>query len=279
VFPEFLDFKFYLLQKNASEHTIKGYEYDIQQFYNFVKLPIQKITKQHIMNFIMYLKEELKLTPTTINRKLNALKSFFRYLHSEGIINSNPTKNIPLAKIERKLPQTLKVEDILKVIALSENIRDRLIFEILFATGIRREELVKIKMTDIDFKQGLIKIKGKGKKERFVPVPKHILEHIKEYNQETRSIWLFPGKNDNHLSVFRVNEIFKYYSDKLNIPNLTPHKLRHTFATVMFENGADIRVIQDIMGHASINTTNIYAKTSNKRNIEEYMKFHPLANL
>ncbi|MEM0174245.1 MAG: tyrosine-type recombinase/integrase [Sulfolobaceae archaeon] len=257
MFPEFEDFKLYLLQKNASAHTINGYEHDLKQFYEFIKLPVQQITKQHLTKYILYLKEEKKLAPASINRKINSLKSFFRFLTNEGIIKSNPAKTIPLAKQERKLPKTLEVKDILKVITFAESLRDRLIFEILFATGIRR----------------------KGKKERYVPVAPATLERIKEYVEETKSEWLFPGRNDTHLTPTRVNEIFMYYRDKLNIPNLTPHKLRHTFATVMFENGADIKVIQDLMGHASINTTNIYAKTSNKRNIEEYMKFHPLANL
>lgn len=279
MFPEFEDFKLYLLQKNASAHTINGYEHDLKQFYEFIKLPVQQITKQHLTKYILYLKEEKKLAPASINRKINSLKSFFRFLTNEGIIKSNPAKTIPLAKQERKLPKTLEVKDILKVITFAESLRDRLIFEILFATGIRREELVKLKVSDIDFTHGLIRIRGKGKKERYVPVAPATLERIKEYVEETKSEWLFPGRNDTHLTPTRVNEIFMYYRDKLNIPNLTPHKLRHTFATVMFENGADIKVIQDLMGHASINTTNIYAKTSNKRNIEEYMKFHPLANL
>jgi site-specific recombinase XerD len=172
------------------------------------------------------------------------------------------------------------VEDINLIIKITDNLRDRTIFELLFGLGVRREELVNISKSSINYSRNYVRVFGKGNKERIVPAHPDALALVKQLSDSNTSEWLFPGRNQaTHLSVRRLNDIVSGWAYKAGLygKNITPHKFRHSFGTYLFENGADIRVIQDMMGHCSIDTTNKYTKVSLRRNIEEYMRCHPRA--
>lgn len=265
--------------KRLSQNTIINYQSDLTQFFNFIQKPVDQITKEDISKFLSYLKEE-KIQTSTSNRKLSALKSFYKFLVREDIVVNNPTIVIECAKIEHKVIEVLDNGDIDVILSKITNQRDRLIIEILYGTGIRREELARIRLQDINFNKGIIKIFGKGSKERIVPIHPNALNLIKDYINSHDSEWLFPSKKykDRHISIRRINEIVASYSETTGF-KLNPHKFRHSFATALFENGADIKVIQNLLGHESINTTNIYANISVERNKREYMKYHPRATL
>lgn len=265
--------------KRLSQNTIINYQSDLTQFFDFIQKPVDQITKEDISKFLSYLKEE-KIQTSTSNRKLSALKSFYKFLVREDIVVNNPTIVIECAKIEHKVIEVLDNGDIDVILSKITNQRDRLIIEILYGTGIRREELARIRLQDINFNKGIIKIFGKGSKERIVPIHPNALNLIKDYINSHDSEWLFPSKKykDRHISIRRINEIVASYSETTGF-KLNPHKFRHSFATALFENGADIKVIQNLLGHESINTTNIYANISVERNKREYMKYHPRATL
>lgn len=276
---ELILFKNYLeVERNLSHNTVNAYITDLKQFFSYTnKTSLKKITVEDIILFIVRLREQGCSTNST-NRKLSALKTFFKYMMKIGKVKSNPAELIESGKIEKRLPKPLTVSDIEKIINVTDNLRDKVMFEILYGTGIRREELVNIKVSDINFEQSIIRIFGKGGKERIVPIHKKALNMIKELIKEQNSIWLFPSpRKNNHLSVRQVNTIVEKWSIKAGIEKVTPHMFRHSFCSHLYENGAELKVIQDLAGHANPNTTQIYTKVSNQRNITEYLQYHPRA--
>ena len=273
-------FKEYMLERNLSHNTIDSYVSDIELFFEHTKLAVIDVSRDHIKDFVKYLRDN-NISVSSSNRKLSALKTFFKYCLMEDIIERNPTELISGGKLEKRLPKILEVEDVDKFINSANSLRDRVIFEILFGAGIRREELIKIQVKDIHFSRGVMNIIGKGDKERIVPIYPAALDLIEQLVKSQSSEWLFPSAkvNGNHISKRRLNEIVKSYADRLGFSGITPHKFRHSFGTVLYDNGADIKAIQDLMGHSSINTTNIYAQVSVSRNKTEYLKYHPKALL
>lgn len=264
-------------EKRLSSNTISSYTKNLTQFFDYVDKPVSEVSHEDILKFLAKLnKENCKVS--TSNQKLSTLKSFFKYMLREKICNTNPAELIECAKMERKLPEVLDESDIEHFINSIDNLRDRVIVELLYGTGIRREELTKIRVEDVNFNKGLIKVCGKGSKERIVPIHDKALKLLTEYINSHNSIWVFPSTKNkgNHISLRRVNEIIEKWSKVTGI-KATPHMFRHSFATTLFERGADIKVIQDLLGHESINTTNIYANVSIERNKREYMKYHPRA--
>jgi site-specific recombinase XerD len=280
---EIQKFKSYLeAEKKMSNHTVINYTTDVTQLTNYCKVNICDIKRDNITDYIAHLSNEGN-SATTINRKLSSIKAFFRFLIYKDILEVNPAAIIEGVKQEHKLPEILNYNTINSLLNSIDNKRDRLIIEILYGTGIRREELTTIKVNNIDFALGCIKVLGKGNKERIVPFHPQGLQLTEEFIKSQSSNWLFPSRKcpGNHLSVRRINEIITYWVDKagLNSFHITPHKFRHSLASHLYDGGADIKAIQDILGHASINTTNIYANTSINRNKKEYMKFHPRATI
>lgn len=274
------DFVMYLsLEKGLSKNTCTNYFRDIKQFFNYTNKNIEDINFKDISNFIM--EKRKNYSTTTTNRKLSALKTFFKYLVRMGLIDHNPAQAVECGKVERKLPQPIEEKDIDKIINITDNLRDEVIFEVLYGTGVRREELINIKVKDINFNKGYIRVFGKGKKERLVPIHPTALNKIRELTSNQNSQWLFPSRKNkgHHISLRRVNEIVTKWAKKAGVEGVTPHKFRHSFCTYMYENGAELKTIQDIAGHASANTTNIYTKVSNQRNMKEYMMYHPRANI
>lgn len=284
----FLDFLKY--QKNYSEHTLKSYEKDITLFFDYAKEKYNIFEPEKIETFHLreYFADLLKYgyRKKSIARKISSLKVFFRFLLKEKIIKENPLKGIHVPKLEKELPQTIPEEIIKNVLEKWEpedfiDFRNKLIIEFLYGLGIRASELIDIKISDVSIGLREIRIKGKGNKTRIIPVPElpfkfllNFMEIRKKYGIE--SIFLFTTKKGRKLSypALRkiVNEIF---IKRANISGIHPHLLRHAFATHLLDHGADLKSIQELLGHSSLSTTEIYTNLSLKEIKRIYKKTHP----
>lgn len=264
-------------EKNYSKHTISAYKTDLTQFLNFIKKDIVQITREDILDFIEYLKS-INLSTVTTNRKLQAIKKFYKFLMIEGVVNINPADLVETAKIKKSVPKFVTVEQYKHILSIIDNLEDKALIELLFNTGIRREEVVNLKRSDINFDLNTITIHGKGKKERVIPFIPKLLPNTTLWLKQHNNEWVFPSEVNlgEPKTVRWVNKIVKKWSTKAGYSNITPHAFRHSFGTYLYDNGADIKAIQEMMGHESIDTTNIYAKSSAKRNKQEYLKAHPL---
>ena len=233
---------------------------------------------------------------TSVARKLASLRTFFQFLVREGTIETNPAKLVATPKIERKLPNHLSMEDAVRFIETPDlntdlGKRDRAIIEFLYATGIRVGELVSIDLKDIDFREKLVRVTGKRKKQRIVPFGEPSLQAMMHYLSETRPIFLnnCPPATRNANAVFlnyqgtRITTrsvgrmIDKYIKRCADIHDISPHSLRHSFATHLLDQGADLRDIQELLGHALLSTTQIYTQVSMEKMIEVYDRSHPKA--
>lgn len=261
-------------ERAMSENTISGYLTDITQFMDMVKKDIRNVNMGDIEKFITKMRKS-GLSVTTVNRKIASIKLYFKFLVRDGYVKDNPTILIESGKIERKLPRPISEESINKISNITETIRDKAIIETLYGAGLRRSELINIKKSDIDWSKGLLHITGKGKKDRLIPLNGYALSLLKRYCDTHNSTWVFPSRKNqnNHMSTRRLNEIVSYYAKKAELQGVTPHVFRHSFGSHLYDRGMDSRVLQDLMGHESINTTTVYAKVSTSRNIMEYNKY------
>ncbi|WP_051178571.1 tyrosine recombinase XerC [Thermodesulfovibrio thiophilus] len=288
------DFLNYIsLQKGDSPHTLRAYRSDLEEFFNFVKVEPEKVEPILIRGF---LSEQLLKgkTKTTVARKLSTLRSFFLYLYSEGIIDINPARVVSSVKIKRALPKFLTVDDAFRLVeSPSEDkfsaYRDRAILEILYGSGIRVSELCGLNLDDLDLKEELIKVRGKGNKERIVPIGNKAKEILKKYLAIRQILRikkklvvdetpLFINNRGNRLSTRHVRRIIDKHARAIGlIEKISPHVLRHTFASHLLMEGADLRVIQELLGHSSLSTTQIYTHVDLKHLIEVYDRSHPLS--
>ena len=297
-------FEQYLIgEKNASRHTISAYLNDLIQFETFLKetghacinsqIQIEQVDRLTIRSFMSQLYEKSH-SGASMGRKLYTLRSFFKFLCREGDIKTNIVKTIPVPKKTNKLPSYLSIDEVFRLLALPKpdsfvGTRDKAIFEIFYDTGIRISELVGLSLNDLKIEQLTIKVLGKGKKERLLPLGKKTTEtiksylkfrteHIKNKNLTTSPPGLFLNKRGQTISTRGVRKIMNQYIKSNNFPkNTSPHSLRHTFATHMLEAGADLRAIQEMLGHASLSTTQKYTHLTVDRLIETYDKAHPRA--
>lgn len=281
------------LQKGDSSHTLRAYKNDLEEFFNFAKVEPEKVEPIVIRGFIseQILKGKSK---TTVARKLSTLRSFFSYLYSEGFIKINPAKVVSSVKTKRAIPKFLTVDDAFKLVeAPSEDKftvqRDKAILELFYSSGIRVSELCGLNLEDLDLKEGLIKVRGKGKKERIVPVGQKAKEALKKYLAIRQILRikkklsldetpLFINNRGQRISDRQVRRIVEKYAKFIGVlEKIGPHTLRHTFASHLLMEGADLRVIQELLGHASLSTTQIYTHVDLKHLIEVYDKSHPLS--
>lgn len=279
-------FKYIKIEKNFSENTIINYKNDLKQFFNFVlKSKINDFQNVDIRGFIVHLSSK-KYSKASVERKIATLKSFFNYLKREGTLKVNPAENISFPKKDKKLPRFLEVNEInyfldnIKGDRL-EDIRDKAILETLYSTGIRVSELVNLNVQDVDFQNSLIKVLGKGSKERIVPIGSKALDSIENYIKNRKSKFnnnevLFVNKKGKKINVrtvrYRLNKLtIKYGLSK----HISPHSIRHSFATHLLDKGADLRSIQELLGHANLTTTQIYTHVTTERLKEVYSKSHP----
>lgn len=287
------DFIYYLkYEKNYSIKTTDNYKMDLDQFISFCtnnKIDIKKIEYKDLRDYLINM-HNLKYKPRTVARHISSLKSFFHYLLSKQLINSNPTTLLSNPKQDLLLPSVLTSEELVKIIQVP-NIktvigqRDLLILEMLYSTGIRVSELVNIKIKDIDFYDNKIKILGKGNKERYVLFGDSCLNITNLYLNDGRTKllksttdYLLLNNQGNKLTPtgveFIMNKILKISGLK---NRLTPHVLRHTFATHMLNEGADLVTVQELLGHSNLSTTGIYTHVSNEHLRRVYLENHPRA--
>ena len=288
-------------ERNMSPHTLRNYAIDLAQFRDHLcsieKRPdadIQDIDRLTIREWMASLHNDHK--KTSVARKLASLRTFFQFLIREGVVDVNPAKLVATPKIERKLPNHLSVEDAVRFIETPDTNtdlgrRDRAIIEFLYATGIRVGELVSINLRDIDFRERLVRVTGKRKKQRIVPFHEHALQALMHYLSETRPAFLnnAPAAERDNQAVFlnyqgtRITTrsvgrmIDKYIKQCADIHDISPHTLRHSFATHLLDSGADLRDIQELLGHALLSTTQIYTQVSMEKMIAVYDKAHPKA--
>ena len=285
------DFLEYLyVVKKHSEHTINNYKIDLIDFLEFNKGNILDVDKENVNKYMQYLYDK-NVSRATISRRLSSLRSFYNYLYKNGNVKKNYFSNIKNPKKESSLPKFVKEIDIDKMFSIPDTSnpigqRNLLIIRMLYATGVRVSELVNIKLSDIDVNERIIKILGKGSKERVVVFGNNTKEIFNLYLNNGRyrldkrdNEYLFLNKDGERLSDRYVRKIIDDIIVKASISmHVSPHMLRHTFATDMLNNGADLVSVKDLLGHESLNTTSIYTHVSDDKIREIYNKAHPRAN-
>lgn len=277
------------IERNASEHTLINYKIDLKEFFDILKDKlVTSIDYLDIRRFLAALKAK-EYSKSSISRKLACVRSFFKYLSRENIITANPAVSISTPKRDKKLPLFLElkeVEDLLDAPhgTAEAELRDKAIMELLYGSGIRVGELRGINSEDIDLYSGLLKVRGKGKKERIVPVGSYAVSAIERYLHKRRrpkkgaEHALFLNNHGTRLTDRSIRRIILKYARQIALnKNVSPHTLRHSFATHMLDRGADLRSVQELLGHENISTTQIYTHVTTKRMREVYTKAHPRA--
>jgi integrase/recombinase XerC len=274
------------VQRGASPHTIRAYRRDIERFMD--SLGDREAELSDVRGFVA---SEIKRgsKKSTASRRLAALRSFFRFMVREGHLKANPARLVSSPKQPRHLPRFLSVDEAFSLVEQPRGIgllmaRDRAVLELLYSSGLRVGELAGLNVDDINAKEGLAKVRGKGRKERIVPVGDKALEALKAYMVERMlrkkaSEALFINKNGTRLSERSIRRVVLKYSRTTGIEGrVGPHTLRHTFATHLLHGGADLRVIQELLGHSSLSTTQKYTHLDITHLMDVYDKAHPLAN-
>ena len=273
----------YFLKKelNYSDYTIKNYQLDLTDFFKYVSksnIDFLNIKNTHVRGYLKYL-DTCNLKNTTISRRISALRTFYNYLLEKGFVKSNIFLNVKNPKLEKKLPNYLNYTEIEELLASidtsnSEGLERRLLVEMFYSTGCRVGEMVNVKISDIDFYNKTIKVMGKGSKERIVYYGDYASKYLEDYlKNKDKKGYLFTNKRGEKLTIeeveYIVRDIMKHISIKTHV---TPHTLRHTFATHLLNNGADIRTVQELLGHANLSTTGIYTHVSSDRLKDVYFK-------
>jgi len=287
ILKKFLDYLYY--QKNYSSNTVKSYSVDILQFLNFIKKrklkDFEKVNYEMLKSFLAFLHKN-GYSPKSISRKIASLKSFFNFLYRKNIIKTNPILLLHSPKVPKRLPNFLTVEETLKIIDSVDgkgwlSLRDKAILEVLYSTGIRVGELVNLKIQDINFFEEMIKVKGKGERERIVPVGKPALNALIDYLEKRpfkNERYVFLNKYGKKITERSVERIVKKYQKIAGIEKeITPHTFRHSFATHLLDRGADLRSVQEFLGHKRITTTQIYTHLTVEKLKKLYLKAHPRA--
>lgn len=281
------DFLRYLgVERGASEHTIKAYRLDLEMFF---KDAPQDADAQDIRSFIASLIAD-GAAKSTATRRLAALRSFYKYLHGEGKIDKNPARLVSSPKRPKLLPRFLSVDETFELVEKPDDnddmtaSRDRAILELLYATGLRVSEVAGLNINDVNMKESALKARGKGKKERIVPIGKKALQALNDYLSERKAMGmtndaLFTNKSGARLTDRSIRRVVRKYARLLGLSGkVSPHTLRHTFATHLLQNGADLRVIQELLGHASLSTTQKYTHLDITHLMDVYDNSHPLAD-
>jgi len=299
---EIRDFSQYLkVERGATGHTLRSYLSDLRQFSTFLGISaqssigsdaqaIQGLQGIDHLGIRFYLAELRRrgLKKSSLARKLAVLRSFFKYLRREGLVRANPASLVNIPRQEKPLPAFLTID---QAAALMESpteqdrffMRDRAILETFYSTGIRLSELAGLNLEDIDLDSGLVRIRGKGKKERIVPIGSKAIEALKKYLEirgvQSNGQALFLNRSGDRLTTRSVERVVKRYTNRMGLPEVSPHGLRHSFATHLLEDGADLRAIQELLGHSSISTTQRYTHLNADQLMSIYDKTHPRARV
>ncbi|MBI3601588.1 MAG: tyrosine recombinase XerC [Candidatus Omnitrophica bacterium] len=273
------------IEKNYSRHTILNYRLDLEEFARFLRgTAIETVAYVDLRRFLAQLKGR-NLKPRTLARKLSSLRSFFKFLQREKIVKNNPASLLVTPKLDKPLPHFLSEEEAVKIIEAppSDKVsqwRDKAIFETLYSTGIRVSELVGLDVDDVDFISNIVRVMGKGKKERLVPIGDKALDAIREYidRRKMESECVFLNKNGTRLTTRSICDIInKYVLQQAVAQHVTPHMFRHSFATHLLNRGADLRCVQELLGHVNLSTTQIYTHLTTDKLKKVYDQAHPRA--
>lgn len=288
-FTDYLKF-----EKRYSIHTIEAYTSDLNQFFEYIdleysNLPVENIHHHHIRSWIVNLIEK-NLSPVSINRKLSTLKSFFRFLKRSSKIDSNPASKVQAPKQGKKLPVFVEENQLNKLfndIPFPEGfvgVRDKLILEVFYMLGLRRAELINLKDSDFSFQQTNLKVLGKGKKERMIPFDSNLSKSVQNYIEvrdtffkKELSSFFVTEKGDMLYPKLVYQIVNKYLSLITTLKKKSPHILRHTFATHLLNNGADINAIKELLGHSSLAATQVYTHNDIQKLKSIYKQAHPKA--
>ncbi len=276
------------IEKNYSPHTILNYRLDLEDFQVFFGgSPLEHIDYLALRRYLAALKEK-NLSSRTVGRRLSSLRSFFRFLTRDGFLKNNPMLAVASPKLQKHLPSCLTEEEIARLIESAgsggrvdeRGLRDRAILETFYSTGMRIAELVSLNVRDVDVFSGIAKVMGKGKKERIVPVGETAIAAIRAYLARRRKEVdpLFLNKNGGRIGTRGVRGIVAKYIHRAGIKQgISPHTLRHSFATHLLNRGADLRTVQELLGHANLSTTQIYTHLTTEKLKSVYDKAHPRA--
>ena len=273
--------------QDVSPDTLKAYTGDLREFLSFMEKNPQETDTTDIRSFLASLHYK-KLKKSSIARKLATIRSFFKFLHKEGYITKNPAKLVSSPKLQKTLPKFLTIDEAFSLMDAPKGdtfhaTRDKAILELLYSSGVRVSELATLNINDFNIKESMIRVRGKGKKERIVPVGTKALDAIKNYLPERVSLKkktqaLFLNSRGGRLTQRSIRRIVLKYGRMIAVKgSLSPHVLRHTFATHLLHGGADLRAIQELLGHSSLSTTQKYTHVDISHLMEVYDKAHPLA--
>jgi len=291
------EYLYYLkITKNLAKNTIHSYERDLKAYIEFLKdnyhfRDLNQINKEHIQNFSRSLSRKNN-SNSTITRKLSSIRSFHRYLTSENIVDKDISKKIRKPKTKKTLPTVLNIQEIDRIINLTYqsqdalSLRNQALIELAYGSGLRVSELLNLKISDLHLNKGLVNILGKGNKERIIPLNENAVLALQKYIIEARPLLkakkadvLFVNKFGNPLSRVGFFKLIKKLAQEANIQKVvSPHTLRHSYATHLLENGADLRTVQELLGHEDILTTENYTHVSKKQLAKVYNNAHPRAN-
>lgn len=276
-------FELYLgVEKNSSANTVEAYLTDLKQFAGYVNMDLTKVTINHIRSYMKHL-TDLGRARTTITRAVSSIKEFYRYMESEfGIVS--PAATLKSYVRTEKLPKYLSLKDIQSILttAAESRLKTKIICQLLYGTGIRVSELTNLKVEDIDLEEGFLNILGKGSKERLVPVLPGVLEDLEQYlvkNDITSGyVFLKRGSKTEPMSRISVANLVTDVARRAGVDaQVSPHTMRHSYATHLVENGCDMATVQELLGHADIATTKIYAKVTKDAKKKALASFHPLS--
>lgn len=289
------EFKLYIeIEKNFSKHTVTAYSSDILSFLIWLdEREVEEVNYNLIREYLLYI-QQFNYSKTTTARKIASLRTFYRFLYREKIIESNPALGIHAPKRGKPLPEFLTEQEIEKVfngikIDTPAGYRNRAILELLYATGMRISELSNLNFENLNLEENEIKVFGKGSKERIVLISTRAKQFLESYIKNARYLIFNQAKNDAQSPVFinktgyrlqpqTVRQVIKEVVEKIELPkHVTPHVFRHSFATKLLENGADLRIVQELLGHSSISNTQIYTHVSMERLKHSYETSHPRA--
>lgn len=271
------------LEKGLSQNTLDAYRYDLENFSDITRAEdINTVDRFSINKYVRELREK-KYAPTSVIRKVASLRGFFKWAFSVGIISKNPASTLEQPKMPQKLPKVITVKEVEEILHNKLNPLEHVIVELLYSCGLRVSELVNLKINDIDLSSKYVRCFGKGSKERIIPMgetAKNVIKEylpsrnmiLKKYNKDTKKLLL---RDDGRIITRQDVYKFVHQQGKLINKNISPHTLRHSFATHLLENGADLRIVQELLGHSDVSTTQLYTHISKKRLKKVYFSINP----
>jgi len=287
------------VERGASPHTLSAYRRDLTQYRTFLEsrgpLEIGSISREDVTAFVASLRER-GLAPSTIERKVAAIKGFHKFLVRESVTANHPTSRVPLPKVPERLPDVVSIADIDRMLSQPfddspSGLRDRALLETLYGCGLRVSETVGLDVADMDLHDGYLRVFGKGSKERLVPIAGMALHALDAYLKQGRPCLrakrsvssddsaVFLNQRGGRITRQSVHAIVRRAGSRVGLEELHPHTLRHSFATHLLEGGADLRSLQEMLGHADISTTQVYTHVDRRHIREEYLSTHPRARV